>query len=1011
MLRRAEAITIAGLHEETFLARYGKLLGWALHLTGGNREQAEDLVHDAFIQYTFTRPHLAGIQNLDGYLYSMLRNLRLSQIRRRERLPGQSLSALQYDSAELSLRVIDPRDQIKVQDELRQICRYACIRKETSKAGSVLLLRFMLGYYPREIAQVMRGSRQAAEERLRAARGEARLFLENPGGLHFIGRKPDEESLDPDGYARTTEEFLQDLRNAVFKSCRGDCLSAGRVAALYREGEPPIEAETLAHIVSCPRCLDAVNRLLSLPLLSERYPTDTLGTDTRPKGGGGGGGTPTPLNEQIARRCRRRAQETFEHRPHELRISVNGYVMASQKIGTPLSEQALSVAAVEKIDFVEVFSEQEVRLLLLCVEEQPPGGPHSRTVKVDLSDGRTLAATLSFSSPWPTVQIAYHDPLLETEAVAQRQPELGVNLPEATAQAVATAAGTGATAGRNQVWRSLTGALAAALRRVASPDFWLRPGALTAAASLVIIVSALLYLRTDKSAVSAAGLLERSAAAEKAVAADAGLVLHRTISLEARRPGAVERRRIEVWQSAARGEKVRRVYDERGTLIAGEWEDFGGAGMVYRRGGASQKQAEAGEPTSLLSADDIWRIDLSSGEYTALVGDAQRVSAEETSAGYVLNYAGRAGAATPRLTRATLILNKADLRATSQTLVVESDEGLREYRFVETGFSKQNAGSVDPAVFRPEPELLSVSGERGWRPEATTPTHDSPHQPSTGDAPAAAVASAELEIEVNYLLDQIKANLGEQVSVGRTTGGKLRVEALVETERRKGEILRALGPILDNPAVIAEVSTVEEALRRRKGIATAPRGEEVQEVEVATAKIPADEDLRRYFSARLGGGERVDEEIERFALRAMGRSRQALMHASALKRLAGRFSPAETRSLTPEARTKWQTMIREHARGYREQTAALRRELRPIFFQGGGGEVAGEKTDDESLRQDAERLLRFGYAHDEAMRSAFTLSDGARSSVSLRSPQLWRTLAAAESLAGAIEATYQERRD
>ncbi|HEY9401977.1 MAG TPA: sigma-70 family RNA polymerase sigma factor [Pyrinomonadaceae bacterium] len=1015
MLRSAEAITTVGLHEETFLARYGRLLGWALHLTGGDREQAEDLVHDAFIQYTFSRPDLAGIQNLDGYLYIMLRNLRLSQIRRRERLPGQSLSALQYDSAELSLRVVDPRDQIKVQDELRQICRYACLRKETSKAGSVLLLRFMLGYYPREIAEVMRGSRQAAEERLRAARGEARVFLENPGGLHFLGKGLDEVRVDLDGYTRTSEEFLQELRHAVFKSCRGDCLSAGRLAALYRERESLIEAGTLAHIVSCPRCLDAVNRLLGLPLLSERYPTDTLGTDTRPKGGDGGGGTPAPSKEHIARRCRRRALETFEHRPHELRISVNGHVMASQKIGQPLSEQALNVAAVERIDFVEVFSEQEVRLLLLCVDEQPPEGPHSRSVKIELSDGRTLEATLSFSSPWPTVQIAYHDPLLQTETAAEQKPLHEATLTDATRQitSVAAAAEMDASAGRSRGWRRLPGTLVGVLRGLASHDFWLRPGALTAVASLVVIIAAFVYLRSDKPAVSAAGLLERSAVAERATAADAGLVLHRTISLEARRPGAESpvRRRIEVWQSAARGEKVRRVYDERGTLLAGEWEDFGGAGMVYRRGGAAQKQTEADAPASLLSADDIWRVELSSDEFRALVGSAARVSAEESAGGYVLKYAGRADAPTPRLVHATLILSKSDLRATSQTLVVEGSEGKREYRFVETGFSRQATGSVDPAIFRPEQELVGDSVESGWRAEKTNAPDASPHQPSAGDAPAAVVASAELEIEVNYLLDQIKANLGEQISVGRTTGGKLRVEALVETERRKGEILRALGPILNNPAVVAEVSTVEEALRRRKGKAAAPRGEEVQEVEVATARIPADEDLRRYFSARLGGGERVDEEIERFAIRAMGRSRQALMHASALRRLAGRFSPAETRSLTPEARAKWQTMIREHARGYREQTAALRRELRPVFSPAGGGEGAGENADDESLRRDAERLLRLGYAHDEAMRSAFTLSDGARASVSLRSSQFWRSLAAAESLAGAIEAAHQPGRD
>ena len=42
--------------------------------------------------------------------------------------------------------------------ELRQVCQYACDRKETSRAGSVLILRFLHGYYPREIAQIMRAT-------------------------------------------------------------------------------------------------------------------------------------------------------------------------------------------------------------------------------------------------------------------------------------------------------------------------------------------------------------------------------------------------------------------------------------------------------------------------------------------------------------------------------------------------------------------------------------------------------------------------------------------------------------------------------------------------------------------------------------------------------------------------------------------------------------------------------------------------------------------------------------
>jgi DNA-directed RNA polymerase specialized sigma24 family protein len=37
------------------------------------------------------------------------------------------------------------------------------VRKETSKAGSVLLLRFFRGYYPSELAQVLRTPRQVVD--------------------------------------------------------------------------------------------------------------------------------------------------------------------------------------------------------------------------------------------------------------------------------------------------------------------------------------------------------------------------------------------------------------------------------------------------------------------------------------------------------------------------------------------------------------------------------------------------------------------------------------------------------------------------------------------------------------------------------------------------------------------------------------------------------------------------------------------------------------------------------
>src|SRR5215211_1954284 len=309
-------------HEEVFLARYGPLRTWALRLTGGDAARAEDLVHDAFVQFTFARPDLARVQNLDGYLYQMLRNLNISQMRRANRRRGDEPAVFEYDSAEFVLRAADPRDLIRVQDDLRQVCHYACVRKESSKAGSVLILRFMHGYYPAEIARFSGSTREAVEERLRVARNEARQYLKDPESLRFINKERGGRAAST-GYVQTPEELLRDLRQRVFDSRRGECPAGERLSKLYDAKGGP-DCATLAHLVSCPRCIDEVNNLHDLPLLSERFPVDSLGAEPRRKGGddrggddgGAGGGGGATAEETL--RCKQRARDVFEHRPREL---------------------------------------------------------------------------------------------------------------------------------------------------------------------------------------------------------------------------------------------------------------------------------------------------------------------------------------------------------------------------------------------------------------------------------------------------------------------------------------------------------------------------------------------------------------------------------------------------------------------------------------------------------------------------------------------------------------------
>src|SRR5207237_2572355 len=121
---------------------------------------------------------------------------------------------------------------------------------------------------------------------------------------------------------------------------------------------------------SGPACLDQLSRMLDLPSRDERFPTDTLGTDTRGRGGDDGGddGSATSGGSDRERqKCRKAARQVYEHKPAELCISVNGYLMAAQKVGSELNEQSVSIRIEEPIDFVEIFIEQEVRLQFLRV--------------------------------------------------------------------------------------------------------------------------------------------------------------------------------------------------------------------------------------------------------------------------------------------------------------------------------------------------------------------------------------------------------------------------------------------------------------------------------------------------------------------------------------------------------------------------------------------------------------------------------------------------------------------
>lgn len=977
-------------HAEHFVERYERLLGWALHLTDHDRAQAEDLLHDAFIQFTLAAPDLDDIRNLDNYLFGVLRILRVSQLRRASRRRFEQLSIIEYESAEIGLsmasRAAEPGELIRVRDELRAICQYACARKETSKAGSVLILRFFHGYYPSEIAAVLRSTRKVVDMRLQSARREARLYCSAPERLGFIKTNNGEVRTKPgreDSIMafRTADNLLQELRSEIFSARTGECFSQRELKQMYEsagEGDA-LENRQLGHIVSCATCLDQVNRILGLPVLADRHPNDTLGGDKRGPGDGNGGGGSGAGGDALKLQAERRARDIFEHRPQELFVAVNGFLLGSQTIYGEWNEQSFELDLAEPPSFVEVFSEQGLRLSLMPIDLMK--GEYQQTTKLAFSDGRELALSLHGHDPYPTLNIAYHDPLMNSQEVSQfdavSETDFALN--------------------GSPHFSVLRPAPPFAQRLLqfgqaffASHSRW-RLTLATATLALLVAIG-LLWRWPSNSTVSAAELLQRSIAAETQVASSVGQATHFSFRIEERDSSSarlVSTHRIEIWQSADRGLAVRRLYDAQNRLIAAEWKQADGTRRLY-----SQKNVHAlGAQNKTEIPQELWQTALAPRSFANLVETATATVREREDT-YILDYQFSADAS-PQLIRASLTLKKPDLRAIEQTAILRlaADGGRqREFHVVETGFQQLPAGKVLPEVFEPDAEL-ALAEER--RSEAASNSKLTGNQAAIIPAAKAANLTA-LEIEARYLLDQVNANLGEQVSVTREGHG-LRVGAMVETDKRKAELISALSPLSANPAATLDIVTYAEAARRQSRPTASST---VSEFQAARNQIPAAADLRRYFSAQ--NENRVDVLIAELANRIQTQAMKPLRHARALRALVEQIPTTELDGLEPEAKTKWRRMVQSHALAIARETKALRAELQPIFFAAMPQGVAVERSSEQSLRQAVERLTALAANHDEIVSRAFSGSVASADASALKSPQFRLSLLEAELLAESI---------
>lgn len=378
-----------------------------------------------------------------------------------------------------------------------------------------------------------------------------------------------------------------------------------------------------------------------------------------------------------------------------------------------------------------------------------------------------------------------------------------------------------------------------------------------------------------------------------------------------------------------------------------------------------------------------------------------------------------------RIVAASLTVRSTDFHPLRQTFrVATAGGGAEDYEVRETSFAVIDLASLSPGFFsdgetaqipsvaaKQSPILApSVSNNNTSVPNSNVAVNSAEQPATSANADtASAVADSDLEIEVINLLHSAGADTGEQIEVVRQLNGPVVVNGVVETGKRKNEILAALQSVQGNPAVRINVKTVAEAVaeqtranskskKNNKNSSGAPVVQmEMREVEGKS--FAAESDVRAYFSKQGAG----DDAVKKYASGVVSRSNGAMRYAYALKRLKAQFTLEQLKNLKPEARVKWLNLVKSYASSYQKEINALKRELQPVFGGANDNGSASGIDSDAEIFAAIERMFAAGEASDRAVKAAFTTSDARGAGSSLKSAQFWNNLANSEVLARSLQ--------
>ncbi len=904
-------------HERAFVSRYRQLLRAARRLTEGDSEAADDLLHDAFVQFVGAQPDLGGIEHLDGYLTTLLRNLRVSRLRRRANQARAQVAVEEYDSVDRALEQVDPHQALAARDALMRVCTFACQSKATSRGASILILRFFHGFYPTEVERIANGPARTIRRLLADARVEARASLTALPRPREAGRNdnvlvpslPALTSLDPAAMVRA-------LREAIFQTRTPPCPAPSTIASWYRRPGTMLETGDLAHVASCRRCLTRICATLGVPPPDETWPFEPPDDN---------GSSETSAPRPIRRARRRGLRDLLEHQPRELQIAVNGLPAGSLRVPAADNHVRWALRIEEPLAFIEVHSEQGQRMLMLNVASPTDGGVVQRA-SVCLSHGRLIEATLDFAGLQPTLTVQYIDPSVADEAVptlAPSQPPLGEPM-ASTADGIA--------------WRA---SCRARLRH-----WWCRPVALVPAVVAVVVVALSAWWLSQPDAErppDAIAAVAMAVDAEASAAPGADEATRQTLRFQVRRTDtdSVDAdHTIDRWVFGDSARRVTRVLDASGDVVAGQWTD------------ASARITTVG----LGAWDEAWQDGLSPRRFrdryasgacaTTANADSLTItcSAQPGVTGLLdlLTAALHAQSRPLDPTRSILVVRRRDSRAVRLALHLNDGGVERIASLEERGFERVPLSSVPSEVLTPiaAPDAA-----------ATAP-------------PAVALGrvTPSLEVQLVDLVDRLSDN--EYLSVLRRNE-RLIVTGLVPGAEQRRAVMRALQRLGPSAPVGTEVSTFAEAARRQSNPPT--QGSTRVEVWEATPGLAP---IHAFLQRRVPADVDVAALVHGLAPRVLSHARRARREAVALGVLIDRFPESVIVSLDDDGRSAWQALARRRLGAAVEAFDALEAALAP-YLDSAAGAGATAPTDD-SFESEVRRLSQETLTIAELLTAAFS---------------------------------------